>query len=437
MSIAFELVFIVVLIIVNGLLALAEISIVSARKTRLKQLSIEGDARAKAALELAENPNDFLATVQVGITLVGVLAGAFSGATLAEQLAVWIGRITVLAPYREALGIGIVVLVITYFSILLGELVPKRLGLNNAERIASAAAGPMGWLSRASLPIVRLLSWSSNAVFRLFKIRVIGGSPVTEEEIKVLIEQGAQAGVFEEAEQDMVSAVFRLTDRSVGSLMTPRTEITWLDLEDPYEINQQKILDSVFDRFPVARGSLDNLIGIVQAKNLLAASLVHKTLDFEKMAVTPILVPESMPVLEVLELFRKERSHMALVFDEYGGVQGLVTTNDILSAIVGNLPQVGEEATSSLVRREDGSWLVDGMYAIDELKDVFRFKELPHEDRADFETLGGFMMSFLGRIPKPSDHFEWNGYRFEIMDMDGFRVDKVLIAPLSPEEKQA
>jgi putative hemolysin len=340
-----------------------------------------------------------------------------------------------LAPYREALGIGIVVVIITYFSILLGELVPKRLGLNNAEGIASSIAGPMQWLSRVSLPVVRLLSWSSNAIFRLFKIRVLGNLPVTEEEIKVLIEQGAQAGVFEEAEQDMVSAVFRLTDRRVGSLMTPRTEIAWLDLDDPDDINQKKIVESVYDRFPIGRGDLDNVTGIIEAKRLLAACLNNKPLDFEKLSTVPFLVPESMPVLEVLELFRRERFPMALVFDEYGGIQGLVTTNDILSSIVGDMPQAGEETETSLVQREDGSWLVDGMFAIDEFKEAFRFKELPDEDRADFETLGGFVMAYLGRVPKPSDHFEWNGYRFEIMDMDGFRVDKVLVALITPEEK--
>lgn len=434
MSIAFELIFILVLILINGLLALAEISVVSARKARLQHLAQEGDERAAAALALAEDPADFLATIQVGITLIGILAGAFSGATLAEQLAVWIGKIPILAPYQEALGIGIVVVIITFFSILLGELVPKRLGLNNAEKIASFIAGPMRLLSRVSLPLVRLLSWSSAAILRLFGVTTQENPPVTEEEIKVLIEQGAQAGVFEEAEQDMVSAIFRLTDRRVGSLMTPRTEITWLDLDDPIEINQQKILGSVFDRFPVARGSLDNVVGVVEAKSLLAASLAHHELNFEKLAVMPILVPESMPVWEVLERFRQERTQMALIFDEYGGVQGLVTTNDILGAIVGDLPQLGEEVTPGLVRREDGSWLVDGMLAIDEFKETFRFKELPQEDRADFETLGGFMMAHLGRIPEPSDHFEWNGYRFEIMDMDGFRVDKVLIAPIPSEE---
>jgi putative hemolysin len=426
-SIALEVLILLALILVNGWLAMAEIAVVSARKTRLQQLSDRGNAKARLALDLATHPADFLSTVQVGITLVGILAGAFAGATIAESIAAKLESVPWLAPYSEAIGVFLVVLVVTYFSLVLGELVPKRLGLSHAERIAASAAVPMRYLSRLTSPLVRLLSWSTDFVLKIFGYKPPAESPVTEEEIKVLIDQGRRAGIFAEAEQDMVEAVFRLGDRSVGTLMTPRTEIVWLDLEDSPDETRRKIIESDHGRYPVARGRLDNLVGIVQAKDLLERAISGLDLDLQATMLQPLIVPESMPALNVLELFRQSRVHTALVIDEFGGLQGLVTIFDILESIVGDIPGEGEVVEPEVVRREDGSWLVDGKLPVDEFKELFRLSSLPDESRGYYQTLGGFVMSYLGRIPSATDHFEWGGLRFEVMDMDGFRVDKVLV----------
>jgi putative hemolysin len=434
-SIALEILIILALILINGLLAMSEIAVVSARKSRLQQLSNQGNAKARAALDLANHPADFLSTVQIGITLVGILAGAFGGATIAENIAARLESIPRLAPYSEAIGVFLVVLVITYFSLVLGELVPKRLGLNNAERIAASAAAPMRFLSRLTSPLVRLLGWSTELVLKIFGYKAAVEAPVTEEEIKVLIDQGRRAGVFAEAEQDMVEAVFRLGDRNVGTLMTPRTEIVWLDLDDPPEETRRKIIDSDHGRYPIARGSLDNLVGIVQAKDLLERAISGQALDLQATMLQPLIVPESMPALKVLELFRQSRVHTALVIDEFGGLQGLVTVLDILESIVGDIPDEGEVVEPEIVQREDGSWLVDGRLPVDEFKGIFRLSSLPDEGRGYYQTLGGFVMSYLGRIPTAADNFDWAGLHFEVMDMDGYRVDKVLIIPLTKDEE--
>jgi putative hemolysin len=334
-----------------------------------------------------------------------------------------------LAPYSDAISVGVVVIVITYFTLVLGELVPKRLALNNPEKIASAVAGPMRVTALLATPFVRLLSASTDLVLRLTGIKASDEPPVTEEEIRVMLDQGTQAGVFAEAEQDMVEAVFRLGDRRVSKLMTPRPEVVWLDSEEAGEITQAKILKSVYSRFPVAQGSLDHVLGIVQSKDLLDNLLAGKPLDLMGSIYKPLFVPESMPALKVLEQLRKSPVHMALVIDEFGGFQGLVTLFDILESIVGEIPDSGEPSNLEVIRREDGSWLVDGMLPIDEFKEIFRLGELPDEARGYFQTVGGFIMSYLGHIPAASDHFEWSGLRIEVMDMDGMRVDKVLIAP--------
>jgi putative hemolysin len=425
---AVEIIIILVLILLNGLLAMAEIAVVSARKARLQQRSEEGDDHARIALELANNPGDFLASVQVGITLVGVLAGAFGGATLAEQLSIRLASYPRLAPYSDAISVGVVVVVITYFTLVLGELVPKRLALNNPEKIAAAVAGPMRIAALVATPFVRLLSASTNFVLRISGIKASNEPPVTEEEIKVMLDQGTQAGVFAEAEQDMVEAVFRLGDRRVGKLLTPRPEVIWLDILAPVEVTHAKILDSVYSRFPVAQGSLDHVLGIVQSKDLLDNLLAGKPLDLMGSIYKPLFVPESMPALKVLELLRKSPVHMALVIDEFGGFQGLVTLFDILESIVGEIPDSGEPSNLEVIQREDGTWLVDGMLPIDEFKEIFRLGELPDESRGYFQTVGGFIMSYLGHIPSVSDHFAWSGLRIEVVDMDGMRVDKVLIA---------
>jgi putative hemolysin len=424
-----EALVVVLLILINGFFAMSEIAVVSARKTRLRQWAEEGKAKARAALELANNPNQFLATIQIGITLVGILAGAFGGATIANKFSVVLNDIPWLAPYSHPLSLALVVLIITYLSLIVGELGPKRLALNNPERLAMAIAGPMQVLSRAAYPAVHLLGLSTDYLLQALGMKSSTEPPVTEEEIRALIEQGTQAGMFEEAEQEMVERVFRLGDRRVSAVMTPRTEIVWLDREASAQEIRQTITESAHSCFLVADGSLDNVLGVVHAKDLLAHILGEQVVDLGATLQQPLYVPESMRALKVLELFKQSGTHIALVIDEYGGIQGLVTPNDILEAIVGDLPVAGEQLEPLAVQREDGSWLLDGMLPVDEFKDLFDLGELPGEDQGIYQTLAGFVIMQLGRIPVVADHFEWEGFKIEVIDMDGNRVDKVLITP--------
>jgi putative hemolysin len=429
-SVSFEILVVILLIIINGIFAMSEIAVVSARKTRLQQWAEEGNAKAHAALELANNPNQFLATIQIGITLIGILAGAFGGATIAKELAVILDNIPWLAPYSHPLSLAFVVLGITYLSLVVGELVPKRLALNNPEGVATAIATPMRLLSRIAYPAVHLLGLSTEFLLRMLGVKPSTEPPVTEEEIRALIEQGTQAGMFEEAEQEMVERVFRLGDRRVSAVMTPRTEIVWLDRgATPAEI-RHTITTSAHSRFLVADGSLDNVLGVVHAKDLLARIIDEQVVDLTSTLQQPLYVPESMRALKVLELFKQSGTHIALVIDEYGGIQGIVTPSDILEAIVGDLPEAGEQLEPLAVQREDGSWLLDGMLPVDEFKDLFDIAELPGEDQGIYQTLAGFVIMQLGRIPAVADYFEWEGLRIEVVDMDGNRVDKVLVTPI-------
>jgi putative hemolysin len=427
-----EILIIFLLLVANGIFAMSEIAIVSARKARLQQLADAGNAQARAALELATNPNRFLATVQIGITLVGILAGAFGGATIAEEIAARLSVVPFLAPYGETIGVGVVVLGITYFSLIIGELVPKRLALNNAERIASAVAAPMQALSTITAPAVRLLSISTDIVIRLLRVKPSAEPSITPEEIKVLIEQGTESGVFEEVEQDMIESVLRLDKRRVGAFMTPRTQIVWFDLEDTLEDIRRKIVSSQHSRFPVVKDSLDNVLGIVRTKDLLAQSLASQSLELRALLRPPLFIPESMSALKVLELFKQKGTHIALVTDEYGGIQGMVTHNDILEAIVGYIPSAGEPTEPQATRRDDGSWLLDGLLHIDKLKDIFDLEKLPDEEHGNYQTVGGFVMSQVRSIPTVGQRFKWGKLWFEVVDMDGHRVDKVLVAPVEP-----
>ncbi len=428
--IGFEILFIVLLVIANGIFAMSEMAVVASRKVRLQQLANVGSTKARAALELANSPDRFLSTVQIGITLVGILAGAFGGATIAEQLAARISLVSTLAPYSEAIGLGIVVVGITYLSLIFGELVPKRLALHSPERIASFVARPMNALSVIATPFVRLLSFSSETVFKFLRIKPSNEPPVTEEEIKVLIEQGTKAGVFEEAEQDLVESVFRLGDRRVSALMTPRFDVEWLDINaSPTEI-RRKITESQYSRFPVCDGSVDNVVGVVKARDYLASNVSDEVASLKSCLKQPLFVPESRTALQTLELFKRSHTHIALIIDEYGALEGLVTTNDILEAIVGDVALAANQAETYAVQREDGSWLLDGALPIDEFKEIFSVTKLAGEEKRVYQTLAGFILMYLGRVPSVADHFEWNGLRFEIMDMDGNRVDKVLVAPV-------
>ncbi len=428
-SITFEILIILVLIIANGVFSMSEMAIVSARKVRLQQLANQGDAKARVALKLAESPNNFLSTIQVGISLIGILTGAFGGATIANRLEDYVRLVPVLAPYSEPLSFGIVVLIITYLSLIIGELVPKRLALNNPEGIAAFVAIPMRALSAIASPMVHLLSASTDMVLRILGVTQSTEPQVTEEEIKILIEQGTEAGTFEEAEQDMVERVFRLGDRPVSYLMTPRPDIVWLDLDDSAEENRQKMVDSAYSRYPVCQGGLDNVLGVIPVTDLLARSFRGEPLDLTVGLRQPVFVPESTRGLKVLELFKQTITHMALVVDEYGVIQGLVTLNDIMSEIVGDVPSMDGQDEPQAVQREDGSWLLDGMLPVEEFLELFGMEEWESDERGSYQTLGGFVITHLGRIPAAADHFEWEGMRIEVMDMDGNRVDKVLVVP--------
>ncbi len=433
-SITFEILIILVLIIANGVFAMSEMAIVSARKVRLQQMANQGDVKARVALKLAESPNQFFSTTQIGITLIGILTGAFGGATIAEKVAVYLKLIPFLASYSQPVSFGIVVLIITYLSLIIGELVPKRLALNNPEGIAAFVAIPMRALAALASPIVYLLSASTEMVLRILGITPSTEPQVTEEEIKILIEQGTEAGTFEEAEQDMVERVFRLGDRPVSSFMTPRPDIVWLDLEDPPEENREKMVDSAYSRYPVCQGGLDNVLGVIPVTDLLARSFRGEPLDLTIGLRQPVFVPESTRGLKVLELFKQTITHMALVVDEYGVIQGLVTLNDIMSEIVGDVPSADGQEDPQAVQREDGSWLLDGMLPVEDFLELFHQEQWESEERGSYQTLGGFVITHLGRIPAAADHFEWQGMRIEVMDMDGNRVDKVLAVPREEEE---
>jgi putative hemolysin len=423
--IAIEILVLVVLILANALFAMSEIAVVSARKTRLQQQAQEGNKRAQVALELANAPNQFLATIQLGITLVGIMAGAFGGATIAEELAGVLEQVPFLAPYSEVIGVGIVVLTITYFSLVIGELIPKRLGLNNAERVAARLAPFMQALSRLASPLVRLLSLSTDLAMRLLRVRPKQETPVSEEEIKLLLQQGTRAGAFEPAEQEMVEHVFRLGDATVKALMTPRPEVVWLDLDDPAEDARRVVATRGHSRFPVARGELDHVLGVVYVKDLLADGLDGQPFDLEANLRPALYLPETVTALEAMEQLRMNHTDAALVIDEYGGFEGLLTVEDILEAIIGDIVAPGEPVEPEAVQREDGSWLLDGTLPIDEVKDLLGIDSLPHEG-SQYQTLGGFVMLCLGRIPSAGDHFSCCGWRFEVVDMDRLRVDKVL-----------
>lgn len=428
-SASIDILIVLLLIIANGVFSMSEMALVSARKARLQQLVNQGNRKALVALKLADAPNLFLSTVQIGITLVGIFAGAFGGATISQHLERVLNRIPALAPYSEGLSLGLVVLVITYLSLIVGELVPKRLALNNPEAIAVAVASPMKTLSAIASPIIHLLSYSTELVLRLLKIRPSSEPSVTEEEVKLLIQQGTEAGTFEAAEQEMLERVIHLGDRRVSSIMTPRPEIMWLDLEDSVQENHQQLLSTNHSRFPVCQGSLDEVLGIVQVNELLSRSLQNQPFDLGVCLEQPLYIPEGTKALKVLEFFKQSGTHLALVVDEYGVVQGLVTLNDIMEAIVGDLPTEDEEEDPSAVQREDGSWLVDGTISIERFKEMFGFNEFPITDRGSYHTLAGFVVSFLGHIPTAAEHFSCGGFRFEVMDMDGNRVDKVLVSP--------
>ncbi|KAB2970134.1 MULTISPECIES: hemolysin family protein [Zoogloea] len=431
-----DLALVFLLIVINGIFAMSEIAVVSSRKSRLQNLADDGSLGAQAALSLHHEPSSFLSTIQVGITLVGILNGAIGEAAVADPLAAWLVGIPLLEPYAKGIALTVTVVGLTYFSVVVGELVPKRLALLAPEGIASLVARPMMILARITHPLVVILSSSCSGILRLLGAKRKDEPPVTDDEIKVLMEQGAEAGVFHESEQEIVSNVLRLDEQRISSIMTPRRDMLVIDLDEDEETVWQRIIETEYSRLVVCRGGLDHVLGVLQTGDLLKKVLPGHgitTADVESMLRPPLYVPESVTTTQLLESFRRARLQFALIINEYGDVQGLVTLTDVLAAIVGELSVPEAPEDRDMLQREDGSWLMDGDVGVERLKSVLDIvDDLPGEDEHSFHTLGGFIMHALGRVPAPTDHFEVLGWRFEVMDMDRNRVDKVLVSASMP-----
>ncbi len=432
MSYLLEIAIVLVLIALNGIFSMSEFALVSAKKARLKQWEEEGDTRAAVALKLANEPTPFLSTIQIGITLVGIFAGAFGGATISEEFAAYLGKFPALSMYSHAISITLVVFLITYLTLIFGELVPKRLALNNAESIASSIAKPMFYLSVIARPLVVILSSSTDTVLRLLKVRKTTEPPVTEEEIKILFEEGTRAGVFEKAELSMIEGVLEIGDRRVDSLMTHRTDLIGLDLEDPTSENLRKMIESGRSTFPAYEGDLNNIVGMISVKKVLEESVKGGTVNLKALVTKPLFVPESASVLKLLESFKETGVHIALITDEYGSIQGVITLHDILEAIVGEIRSLGEPIEAQVSVREDGSWLIDGDTPIEKLKDVLSVDSFPGEELGYYRTIAGLIIFILQRIPVTGDHIVLGELRYEVVDMDGNRIDKVLVTPVPP-----
>ncbi len=427
-----DLAILVLLLLMNGFFAMAELAIVSARRSRLRQIAEEEKSQgARRALALAEDTTSFLSVVQIGVTLNSVLAGAFSGATLAEPLGQKLNEIPFLTPFGDPLAMGLTVVGVTYLSLVIGELVPKRIGLAYAEQIAVRVSRLMQILARCVAPAVWILRLSTDLFLKILRLHDSSPSLVTEEEVKDMIAEGAKGGVFKLAEKDMIEGVMRLADRNVRSIMTPRVDMVWLGIEDTPEENARIILESGYSRFPVAKGDMDEILGIVHAKDMLNVALRGERKSLRSLMRAALVVPDTTSALRLLDQFRQSRQHIAVVIDEYGSVEGLVSVTDILEAIIGDMPEPGQEGDSKPVRRADGSWLIDGMTPIDEVETLIGVRNM--KNGGEFHTLAGFVINKLGRIPKAGDHFAWDDVRFEVLDMDGRRVDKVLVL-LPPAE---
>ena len=417
------------LILLNGVFAMSEIALVTARKPRLMKLAADGDKAAAIALELGSEPTKFLSTVQIGITSIGILNGIVGEAVLAEPFAVWLQSLGVEADNARVSATAAVVVVITYISIVIGELLPKRIGQINPEPIARLVARPMQILATVARPFVTLLTASTQTLLRLLGIRQVSQSSVTEEEIHAMLEEGSEAGVIEQHQHEMVRNVFRLDGRQLGSLMIPRADIVYVDVQLSVQDNLDRLLASDHTRFPVCRGGLENVLGVIHAKQILSAVANGRAPDFLTNLYTCLYVPEILTGAELLEQFRDNHMQMALVVDEYGSVEGLVTLHDVLEAVTGEFtPRNAEDAWA--VQREDGSWLMDGTIPIPEMKDRLELKAAPEEDKQRYHTLSGMMLLLLGRVPSTGNYADWAGWRFEVVDMDGKRIDKVLITPL-------
>lgn len=440
-----DLVIIVGLILLNGVFAMSELALVSARRLRLERLAENGSRGARAALQLSDSPSHFLSTVQVGITVIGIFNGAIGEASLVARLSPQLSNLPWIGAYSREVSLAVVVLGITFASIIFGELVPKRIALLYPENVAALVAGPMQWLSRIMSPFVRVLSVTSDFIMRLLNLHGTRDQQVTEEEITGMLREGTQAGLFEKTEHDMVTRALRLDDLRLGALMTPRADVDFIDLEQPMDEMLGRIAESPFNRFPVCRGGMDNLLGIVHAGDLFEQAIRNNQLagiDIAAVTKPPLYVPESLSGMDLLETLKKHRAEIALVVDEYGEIEGMVTLSDVMSALVGDVSVVDEEQEADAVRREDGSWLIDGGVSLDRFRDLLQTEvRFPEESSGSYHTLAGFVLTQLRRIPNVSEHFEWEGFRFEVVDMDRNRIDRLLVTPIpqlpetSPEEQ--
>lgn len=425
----FELAIVLALILFNGLFAMVEMAVISARRARLQRAADKGEVGAEAVLALQADQSRFLSTIQFGITMISVATSAYGGARLADSLTLTLAEWPWIGAYAAEVAFGVIVVGIGFLTLILGELAPKRLGLMHPEAIAQYSARTLRPLMIFAAPAVWLLAVATDLVLSVLPKRRLDSDQVTDDEVKLLMREGAQAGAFHETERNIVEMTLRLGDRRVSALMTPRPQMEFLDLQDSEEANMAKLLASHYSRFPIIDGGFEHVLGIVEVKDLLAAPLAGKPIDL-RAAIRPVLyIPETAPALKALELFKRQGAPMALIVDEYGDIQGLMTLNDLLESLVGDIAGPGGEDERTVVQREDGSWLIDGMVPIDEVFDLIKLDPTEPAEERDYETLGGFMMATLKRIPQAADSVEIEGFRFEVMDMDGRRVDKVLVAP--------
>ncbi len=423
------------LILLNGFFAMSEIALVAARKARLQNLAQQGDGAAATALRLGEDPTRFLSAVQIGITSIGVLNGIVGEAALSPPVSMMLQQFGVEEHLASPLATGLVVVSITFFSIVLGELVPKRIGQISPEAIARFVARPMLWLAILTKPFVLLLSGSTRLLLSILGVKDDNGASVTEEDIHMLLSEGSDAGVIEQQEHQMVRNVFRLDDRQIASLMVPRSDVVFLDVDKPLEENLTQVEAHRYSRFPVVRGNWEEVLGIVSTSALLNQVLRGEQPNLTQSLKPAVFVPESLTGMELLENFKDSGGQMVFVIDEYGEIQGIVTLHDMMEAITGEFkPQHQDDAWA--VQRDDGSWLLDGLIPVPELKDRLGLRSVPEEDKGRYHTLSGMLMLLLGRLPQTADHCDWEGWRLEIMDMDGTRIDKVLATALNPNDNE-
>lgn len=421
-----ELLIIFGLILLNGLFSMAEIAMVSFRKTKLEHKAANGDTKSAVALEMSNKPGKFLSTIQVGITLISIFTGVYSGASIASKVSVWLDQFPSVAQYSHTIAITMVVILITFFTLILGELIPKQIGLIRAENVARNAAMPLKVLSILALPLIWILSKPGELLIKLLNIKPSADSKVTEEEIRAIIKEGTEEGEIQEIEQDIVDRVFHLGDRKAGSLMTHRTDLTWLNIQDSEERNKSKIMTHLHNIYPVCEGNLDKILGIVYIKDLFTSILKQEKFEITKYVKEPLFILENNSAYEVLEKFREAKQHLGLVVDEYGSVVGIVTLNDILLALVGEIPGSYQQENFEIVKRDDSSWLIDGQLPFYDFVQEFEIQYFD-KSKVKYNTLGGFALSHLKKIPHTGEKFTWRDYEFEIVDMDGNRIDKILV----------